>query len=327
MPSPAEWERLRAQLSGMGFDRAAAEAQSYAKPSADEWLADARLKSQRQALSALNENVTARREQVRRGVGLLPAGFTPIRDEKDLGRQGMWPYLKKDHNPALVPPIRRNGQTHTDTKRLVELYERAWHGNADAQREMGRILEIGALGVEVDLDRAFFWYFRAGLQNEPGAREDALRLKRTVDIDPATMQEPVLIYAGKWEFLIDNFGQGFIRLVITLRADGTFSEPVIKEVGGAAFTLLADMLGAQRAQEEIIAAALQNMSIEGRWSFDQKRLFLNWAQSTSAPSAPDQSESLQIEILGVGDADGQINLFGRDQKLVAYTLRAITFEI
>src|SRR5262245_32481774 len=104
MPNSTDWNRVKGQLSGLGFDKAAADADRYASgPSLEERQADAQLADLRAKLNAVNSAIAAGQEQVRQGGSVLPKGFVPIRQVKFLFQMGRWPKLADGHE-AMSPP-------------------------------------------------------------------------------------------------------------------------------------------------------------------------------------------------------------------------------
>jgi hypothetical protein len=158
----------------------------------------------------------------------LPEGFIPLRRVKALSMQGRWSTLDDRMPPwlpfqCLVEMARRENEGDADAHAWLELYRRAAQGDTAAQREMGRACETGACGTPVDLHRAFFWYYRAGLAGDLEATQSALRLKEAFPISPAAMEEPALVYAGQWRITRDDLDgritTGFYELV----EDGTMT--------------------------------------------------------------------------------------------------------
>jgi TPR repeat protein len=160
--------------------------------------------------------------------GGLPDGFVAVRKIKSLALMGRWPPLP-DHMPAWLPfqcmvdMARRHDAGDPQAQAWLELYRRAVHGDRDAQREMGRASEHGAWESEIDLQRAFFWYYRAGLAGDEEASDDALRLKERHEIVPAAMEEPALVYPGRWRITRDDLDGALSAQVLELAEDHTYS--------------------------------------------------------------------------------------------------------
>jgi TPR repeat protein len=158
----------------------------------------------------------------------LPDGFLPLRRVKALALQGRWATLDDRMPPwlpfhCLVEMARRDGEGDADAHAWLELYRRASQGDAVAQREMGHACETGACGTQVDVHRAFFWYYRAGLAGDLEGTECALRLKEAFAIAPAAMEEPALLYAGQWRITRDDLDGTIATAVYDLAEDGTMA--------------------------------------------------------------------------------------------------------
>jgi hypothetical protein len=158
----------------------------------------------------------------------LPDGFVPLRRVKALALQGRWPTLD-DRMPAwlpfqdLVEMSKREHDGDEQAHAWLELYRRAAHGEAAAQREMGHVCETGAFGAGVDVQRAFFWYHRAGLAGDVEAAACAQRLKDSFAIAPAAMEEPALVYAGQWRITRDDLDGKITTALYDLSDDGTMT--------------------------------------------------------------------------------------------------------
>src|SRR5262249_46905054 len=100
----------------------------------------------------------------------------------------------------------------------LDLHARAFAGDPQAQHLFGRVCENGALRAPADRQRACFWYHRAALQGDVGARMAEERLLRCTRISCAALAEPALIHDGRW--LIES---GTVRSCFELRDDGTLS--------------------------------------------------------------------------------------------------------
>jgi hypothetical protein len=122
---------------------------------------------------------------------------------------------------CLVEMAKRDNNGDAEAHAWLELYRRATQGDVAAQRDMGRTCETGACGMAVDVQRAFFWYYRAGLAGDAEATECALRLKETFSIAPAAMQEPALVYAGQWRITRDDLDGKMSNAIYELAEDGT----------------------------------------------------------------------------------------------------------
>jgi hypothetical protein len=156
----------------------------------------------------------------------LPDGFVPLRRVKALALQGRWATLEDRMPPwlpfqCLVQMSKRENDGDAEAHAWLELYRRAAQGDVPAQRQMGEACETGAYGCDVDMNRAFFWYYRAGLAGDALATDSALRLKEAFPISPAAMAEPSLVYAGQWRITRDDLDGDITSAVYELAEDGT----------------------------------------------------------------------------------------------------------
>jgi hypothetical protein len=158
----------------------------------------------------------------------LPDGFVPLRRVKALALQGRWSTLD-DRMPAwlpfhcLVEMAKRESEGDAEARAWLELYRRAAQGDTAAQCEMGRACETGACGAAVDVDRAYFWYYRAGLAGDANAARCAQRLKDAFPIATAAMEEPALVYPGQWRVTRDDLDGKITTGNYDLDEDGTMT--------------------------------------------------------------------------------------------------------
>jgi len=262
--------------------------------------------------------------------GMLPEGFIPIRQARGLFQLGAWPKLVQDGAPAFFPlqtllaMARRNRDKDADAIVWMQLYHRATKGETAAQLEMGKVCEAGGLGAPVDPQRAFFWFRRAALQGSAEARQHAQRLSETIDIDPATREEPSLVSVGLWMVLADSPGRGVTKSLFAFEQDGSLKGRVL-DVGGEAMRTINAVSRYEPELHSFIGNVFMSLRYKGRWSYDQQRLLLTLKLHTYAEGllGPGQDETLRIEMLGVS---GENAIFGRDEKQVGYTLRRPTQE-
>jgi hypothetical protein len=155
----------------------------------------------------------------------LPEGYVALRRVRALPLLGRWSPLEDRMPPwlpfqCMVEMARRNHEGDPDAHAWLELYRRAAQGDSAAQLVMGHVCETGTWGTAIDIQRAFFWYYRAGLAGDEEASENALRLKGTYEISRAAMDEPALLYPGQWRITrADLDGKIAIHLV-ELAANG-----------------------------------------------------------------------------------------------------------
>jgi hypothetical protein len=158
----------------------------------------------------------------------LPDGFIPLRRVKALALQGRWATLDDRMPPwlpfqCLVDMAKRKHEGDAEAHAWLELYRRAAQGDVVAQREMGQACETGAWGTAIDVQRAFFWYYRAGLAGDAEATECALRLKEAFPIAHAAMEDPALVYAGQWRITRDDLDGKITTALYELGEDGVMT--------------------------------------------------------------------------------------------------------
>ena len=333
MPKPSQWSAVGNALNQLGFSNAAADAMSHASEADAEERADSVKQRQMNAdYQALQANIRAGKERARLAGDGVPDGFEHVKDIKALPRRGEWPFLQGDLCRIWWPlktfsaMCKRSQNGDQDAKAWLQLWSQALSGDDRAAlRQMGEITESGRYGAEVDLDRAFFWYYRAGLAGDSVAREHALRLKRSTDIDPATMGEPQFIGpAGNWRITMDNFGQGSTTAIVELDLNGTLSGSV-EAFGGPALGMLNNAMGGDPELQAFVSSLMQSIGVEGRWAYDKKYHILSIEMLFSSPTVPGaQTLSAQVQILGQNVVAkekllvGERILFGRDKAGAAY---------
>jgi hypothetical protein len=133
---------------------------------------------------------------------------------------GMPPWLPFH---ALLEVSRREHAGDDAARAWLDAYRRAVQGDVVAQARMGHAFEAGDGELAPDPARAFFFYYRAGLAGDAESTERALRLKDTMDVPAAAMEEPALIYAGQWRLWREEADRPGTRIVVELGADGRFS--------------------------------------------------------------------------------------------------------
>ena len=126
----------------------------------------------------------------------LPEGYLPLSEVTDMTLLGSWPLLEDRMSPCMPTRIisamqRRSSLGDREADTWLRMHAQACAGDPDAQRAFGRVCENGSYRTAADLQRAFFWYYRAGLQGDVEARRNAERLMHYAQrISPATMAEP-----------------------------------------------------------------------------------------------------------------------------------------
>jgi TPR repeat protein len=157
----------------------------------------------------------------------LPHGFVPVDAVRSLPMMGRWSPLPDGMPPwlpfnALVEMARREHAGDEDARAWLELYRHAVQGEVASQAAMARACEAGDAGIDPDIPRAFFWYYRAALAGDVEASESVLRLKEASDIPEAAMAEPALVYPGQWRWWREEPDRPGTRRIVELAADGSF---------------------------------------------------------------------------------------------------------
>lgn len=158
----------------------------------------------------------------------LPDGFVPMRRVKALALQGRWTALDDGMPPwlpfhSLVDMARRENEGDAAAHAWLELYRRAVQGDVEAQHGMGVACEQGCGDAAVDVQRAFFWYYRAGLAGNEEAARAAERIREAFPIAPAAMEDPAHVYAGQWRITRDDLDGCITTGLYELAEDGTMT--------------------------------------------------------------------------------------------------------
>ena len=231
----------------------------------------------------------------------LPEGFVPLCEVKDLILLGRWPLLEDRMSPCYPAKIvaamqRRQALGDHDAEAWLRMHARACSGDPEAQRTFGRMCENGSHRVAADVQRAFFWYYRAGLQGDEEARRNAERLMhRSPRIAPATMAEPQLIYAGQWQITA--------HLSEHLRSSSVFD---LARDGNATGWLF----------DNSRPSSAHKSCYRGGWAFDGIGQILTVIFDAESGARRWRSATWQIEMLGCKPGA----IFGRDRRMVGYTL-------
>jgi hypothetical protein len=187
-----------------------------------------------------------------------------------------------------------------------------------AQYELGVVCETGGMGTRPDPQRAFFWYYQAGLAGEPKAKERAFELKRSIAIEPAIMDGPLLVSPGKWTMVCDEFGQALTQYELDLKEDSTVSGRVVGRQGPQV-DLASRLLAEDPGFAELLNSMMQNITVAGQWSFDRKQNSLRLQIRGSVPGVRDsETGTSRIAVLGVGEKLADTTLFGRDEAMAGY---------
>jgi TPR repeat protein len=311
MTGSSMWPSLGASLSSLGVPNAASVATDYAaKVFGCEPGVRSRDSTNGQTPgrnAALCADVRADREEERApGPGTLPEGFVPICEAKNMAVLGRWPLLDDKMPPCLPLNLLLSMQLLCEdgdpsAAAWMKIYERAFSGAVEAQRAFGKVCETGVFGAPVDLQRAYFWYYRAALQGDVEARYSAERVARSIHVSSAATAEPALVYSGAWRITADVPG-----------ARGATSFFELSEMGAASGWMIGNM--GHHAQAKNIAL---NAQYNGQWAYDRERKMLTFDFSASVTAASGRGSDIwQIELLGCRSGA----VFGRDRRMVSYIL-------
>ena len=236
----------------------------------------------------------------------LPEGFVSLRETRDLLLLGRWPLLEDRMSPCYPARIvaamqRRQSLGDHGAEAWLQMHARACAGDPEAQRAFGRMCENGSHRVSADVQRAFFWYYRAGLQGDDDARRNAERLMhRSPRISPATMAEPQLIYAGQWQITAHLSEHLRSSSVFDLAGDGSATGRLVDNSRPA-------------------ASPACKSCYSGGWAFDGMGQILTVIFEAEGGERRWRSATWQIEMLGVRTGA----IFGRDRRMVGYTLEYV----
>jgi TPR repeat protein len=256
--------------------------------------------------------------------GTLPAGFVPVREVKDMALLGWWPLLEDRMSPCfpaktLAGMQRRSALGDHEAEAWLQMHAQACSGDPEAQRAFGRVCENGSHRVCADLQRAFFWYYRAALQGDVEARMNAERLmQRSPRISPATMAQPLLIYPGRWRFTAHLSQHLRSASVFDLADDGSATGWLL---GNSRATLgtLSGAAGDACGDEASAASRSHKSCYRGGWAFDGIGQVLTVIFESEDGERRWRSANWQIELLGCKPGA----IFGRDRRMVGYTLEYV----
>lgn len=250
----------------------------------------------------------------------LPAGFVPLHEVKDMALLGWWPLLEDRMSPCfpartLAAMQRRSALGDRDADAWLRMHAEACSGDPEAQRAFGRICENGSHRVAADVQRAFFWYYRSGLQGDVEARMNAERLMhRSPRISPATMAEPLLIHPGRWRFTAHLSEDLSSASVFDLANDGG----AIGWLLGNSRATLGTPFGASGTADDSSGGepTAGKSCYRGGWAFDSIGQVLTIIFESEDGERRWRSNNWQIELLGCKPGA----IFGRDRRKVGYTL-------
>lgn len=254
----------------------------------------------------------------------LREGYLPLSEVRDLTLLGSWPLLE-DRMSACMPTRiisamqRRSSLGDREADTWLRMHAAACAGDPDAQRAFGRVCENGSHRTAADLQRAFFWYYRAWLQGDVEARRNAERLMHYAQrISPATMGEPMLIFPGRWRIKAHLSPEVHSTSVFDLLEDGS-AAGFLPGPARAAAAISPSGSGMEPAADAL-PSRLGNARCRGGWAFDGIGQVLTLIFEAESGERRWRSAIWQIEITGSKPG----SLFGRDRTMVGYTLKRLT---
>jgi hypothetical protein len=257
----------------------------------------------------------------------LPEGYLPVCEVRDMALLGRWTPLDDKMSPCLPARVlaamqRRYDLGDQDAAAWLKVHARACAGDPDAQRAFARVCENGLYRATADLQRAFFWYYRAWLQGDVQARKDAERLMRSTGISSAAMAEPVLIYPGQWRITAHLSDRLNSTSLFEFSDDGTASGCLIGDsMGSAGMTNDTRAAAGNPCGPRACAASNHDARYHGGWAYDGIGYVLTIIFELSESGARRwRSDCWQIEVRGCRAG----SLYGRDRRSVAYTLECLT---
>jgi hypothetical protein len=260
---------------------------------------------------------------VETGAGTPSREFVAIGEARHPALLGRWPLLD-DRQPAWLPArCLRTMQRRCDlgdagAAAWLRAYYRACAGETGAPRAFGRVCENGAWRSPADLQRAFFWYYRAALLGDSEARRDAERLMRSAPIAPAAMAGPALIYPGPWRITAQAPGGISSTSHFQLAEDGSAWGCLIGEAGARSVrpgTAPGAFVGP--GTKFLLSPRPQNAQYSGLWTWDPARTTVSFCFPAALAALPHwRGEPWRIELTAC--RAGAVR--GRDRRQVAYTL-------
>ena len=163
----------------------------------------------------------------------LPEDFKPL--DKIPSLLGQFPRHPDGHNvrdPSIALQWLAGNQPDA-YPRWAQNYVMAAIGFPPAQFALAKALETGEDGTKPDPVRAFFYYYRAGMQAHADARQGAERLADQIGDFRWITDQPYLLHSGDWEIIQDKFGEAITTRHFGLADNGTLSGK-IQDLGGVA---------------------------------------------------------------------------------------------
>lgn len=257
------------------------------------------------------------------GRAILPEGYVPLREVKDMSLLGRWPLLD-DSMSACMPTRIISAMQHRsalgdhEAAAWLELHARACAGDPEAQRAFALVCENGSHRAAADVQRAFFWYYRAGLQGDLEARRNAERLMhQATRIAPATMAEPVLIHPGQWRITAHLSPQLVSASEFDLLEDGSATGLLL---GNSRATVGTPAAAPDASADESEGNSRPHPArYQGGWALDNIGQVLTIVFEASGERRW-RAASWQIELIGCKPG----SLYGRDRRMVGYTLERLS---
>jgi TPR repeat protein len=310
-----------ASLSSLGVPRAASLALEYAAD-AFSWERGAGSSSDPAGIEDLF--ASARPAAAPEIYGTLPDGFVPIREARNLALLGRWPLLEDGMPPCLplkllLTMMHRCEHGDANAEVWMKLYHRAFSGETAAQLAFGKVCETGTFRAPADLQRAFFWYYRAALEGDAEARHSAERVARATTISPAAMAEPTLAYPGMWRITAEMPGGARSSSLFELAGNGAACGCLLGSHGdsgsGTAHHAPAAFVGP--CAMFLLSPQGRKGQYQGQWAYHPPRRILTFDFAASVAEIPGvRGDAWQIELI----ACRMGALFGRDRRMVSYAL-------
>ncbi|SEA62685.1 SEL1-like repeat protein [Nitrosospira multiformis] len=202
-------------------------------------------------------------------------------------------------------------------KKWSKCYTLALLGILDNQACLAYWLETGEDGVEPDLIRAFFYYYRAGMHGHLEARKRAEVLVPKLGDFQWIIAPPYLVFPGNWQLVQDKFGEAISTFVLNLVEDRSLTGQ-LTDLGGAA----GDRLKAMRGQPigDMAWNAMMEARLEGRWSYDRTKQLVNLQVAGRIPgAAPQAPETICFELMATSMPPSIY--FGKDEQNFTYYFR------
>jgi hypothetical protein len=283
------------------------------------------------------ENLKGLREGIEDGkvrVQLLgievPEGFEPFGSIRSLLKMGRWP-LCTDSLPVILPSreLLTMGSDGRIDASSWESFRKDWEaalaGDADAQFALGQFYREthgGVSGHALDIERAFFWFYRAGMQGHIDARVQAEAIMSYVpDFDKITAA-PEMVFPFKWLVRQDKFGEAIITMEFQFEEDGKLTGRTT-DFGGTAAEQMKEFahhpLGRQAYN------ALFGAELSGRWTFSREARVLTLTVVARVPGAvrPSPPEVMRIELVAAVENGIYPGFFGKGSDMFSYIVSPI----